>query len=142
MSFIDRHLGPRSADAEQMLETLGYSSLDALMDAVVPSQIRLDGELQLPAPLSEHEAQAKIAGYAAKNKVLAQMIGAGYYDAVTPAVLRRNILENPGFYTSYTPYQAEISQGRLEALLNFQNTVMELTGLEIANSSLLDEASE
>jgi glycine dehydrogenase len=141
MSFIDRHLGPRSADAEQMLETLGYSSLDALMDAVVPSQIRLGGELQLPAPLSEHEAQAKIAGYAAKNKVLAQMIGAGYYDAVTPAVLRRNILENPGFYTSYTPYQAEISQGRLEALLNFQNTVMELTGLEIANSSLLDEAS-
>lgn len=141
MSFIDRHLGPRSADAEQMLETLGCSSLDALMDAVVPSQIRLDGELQLPAPLSEHEAQAKIAGYAAKNKVLAQMIGAGYYDAVTPAVLRRNILENPGFYTSYTPYQAEISQGRLEALLNFQNTVMELTGLEIANSSLLDEAS-
>lgn len=141
MSFIDRHLGPRSADAEQMLETLGYSSLDALMDAVVPSQIRLDGDLQLPAPLSEHEAQAKIAGYAAKNKVLAQMIGAGYYDAVTPAVLRRNILENPGFYTSYTPYQAEISQGRLEALLNFQNTVMEMTGLEIANSSLLDEAS-
>ena len=141
MSFIERHLGPRSADAEQMLETLGYSSLDALMDAVVPSQIRLDGELQLPAPLSEHEAQAKIAGYAAKNKVLAQMIGAGYYDAVTPAVLRRNILENPGFYTSYTPYQAEISQGRLEALLNFQNTVMELTGLEVANSSLLDEAS-
>ena len=141
MSFIDRHLGPRSADAEQMLETLGYSSLDALMDAVVPSQIRLDGELQLPAPLPEHEALSKIAGYAAKNKVLAQMIGAGYYDAVTPAVLRRNILENPGFYTSYTPYQAEISQGRLEALLNFQNTVMELTGLEIANSSLLDEAS-
>lgn len=141
MSFIDRHLGPRSSDAEQMLETLGYSSLDALMDAVVPSQIRLDGELQLPAPLSEHEALSKIAGYAAKNKVLAQMIGAGYYDAVTPAVLRRNILENPGFYTSYTPYQAEISQGRLEALLNFQNTVMELTGLEIANSSLLDEAS-
>ena len=141
MSFIDRHLGPRSADAEQMLETLGYSSLDALMDAVVPAQIRLDGELQLPAPLSEHEALSKIAGYAAKNKVLAQMIGAGYYDAVTPAVLRRNILENPGFYTSYTPYQAEISQGRLEALLNFQNTVMELTGLEIANSSLLDEAS-
>lgn len=141
MSFIERHLGPRSADAEQMLETLGYSSLDALMDAVVPSQIRLDGDLQLSAPLSEHEAQAKIAGYAAKNKVLAQMIGAGYYDAVTPAVLRRNILENPGFYTSYTPYQAEISQGRLEALLNFQNTVMELTGLEIANSSLLDEAS-
>ena len=141
MSFIDRHLGPRSADAEQMLSTLGYDSLGALMDAVVPEQIRLRADLPLPEPLIEQDALAKIAGYAAKNKVYAQMIGAGYYDAVTPAVLRRNILENPGFYTSYTPYQAEISQGRLEALLNFQNTVMELTGLEIANASLLDEAT-
>ena len=130
MSFIDRHLGPRSADAEQMLSTLGYDSLGALMDAVVPEQIRLRADLPLPEPLTEQDALAKIAGYAAKNKVYAQMIGAGYYDAVTPAVLRRNILENPGFYTSYTPYQAEISQGRLEALLNFQNTVMELTGLK------------
>jgi len=111
------------------------------MDAVVPEQIRLRADLPLPEPLTEQDALAKIAGYAAKNKVYAQMIGAGYYDAVTPAVLRRNILENPGFYTSYTPYQAEISQGRLEALLNFQNTVMELTGLEIANASLLDEAT-
>ena len=141
MSFIDRHLGPRSADAEQMLSTLGYDSLGALMEAVVPEQIRLRADLPLPEPLTEQDALAKIAGYAAKNKVYAQMIGAGYYDAVTPAVLRRNILENPGFYTSYTPYQAEISQGRLEALLNFQNTVMELTGLEIANASLLDEAT-
>ena len=141
MSFIDRHLGPRSADAEQMLSTLGYDSLGALMDAVVPEQIRLRADLPLPEPLTEQDALAKIAGYAAKNKVYAQMIGAGYHDAVTPAVLRRNILENPGFYTSYTPYQAEISQGRLEALLNFQNTVMELTGLEIANASLLDEAT-
>ena len=141
MSFIDRHLGPRSADAEQMLSTLGYDSLGALMDAVVPEQIRLRADLPLPEPLTEQDALAKIAGYATKNKVYAQMIGAGYYDAVTPAVLRRNILENPGFYTSYTPYQAEISQGRLEALLNFQNTVMELTGLEIANASLLDEAT-
>ena len=141
MSFIDRHLGPRSADAEQMLSTLGYDSLGALMDAVVPEQIRLRADLPLLEPLTEQDALAKIAGYAAKNKVYAQMIGAGYYDAVTPAVLRRNILENPGFYTSYTPYQAEISQGRLEALLNFQNTVMELTGLEIANASLLDEAT-
>ena len=141
MSFIDSHLGPRSADAEQMLSTLGYDSLGALMDAVVPEQIRLRADLPLPEPLTEQDALAKIAGYAAKNKVYAQMIGAGYYDAVTPAVLRRNILENPGFYTSYTPYQAEISQGRLEALLNFQNTVMELTGLEIANASLLDEAT-
>ncbi len=141
MSFIDRHLGPRSADAEQMLSTLGYDSLGTLMDAVVPEQIRLRADLPLPEPLTEQDALAKITGYAAKNKVYAQMIGAGYYDAVTPAVLRRNILENPGFYTSYTPYQAEISQGRLEALLNFQNTVMELTGLEIANASLLDEAT-
>ena len=141
MSFIDRHLGPRSADAEQMLSTLGYDSLGTLMDAVVPEQIRLRADLPLPEPLTEQDALAKIAGYADKNKVYAQMIGAGYYDAVTPAVLRRNILENPGFYTSYTPYQAEISQGRLEALLNFQNTVMELTGLEIANASLLDEAT-
>lgn len=141
MSFIDRHLGPRSADVEQMLNTLGYDSLGTLMDAVVPEQIRLRDELPLPEPLPEQEALNKIADYAAKNTVHAQMIGAGYYDAITPAVLRRNILENPGFYTSYTPYQAEISQGRLEALLNFQNAVMELTGLEIANASLLDEAT-
>ena len=141
MSFIDRHLGPRSADAEQMLKALGYDSLGALMDDAVPPQIRLHGELDLPDPLTEQDALAKIAEYAAENKVYTQMIGEGYYDAVTPAVLRRNILENPGFYTSYTPYQAEISQGRLEALLNFQNVVMELTGLDIANASLLDEAS-
>ena len=111
MSFIERHLGPRSADAEQMLETLGYSSLDALMDAVVPSQIRLDGDLQLPAPLSEHEAQAKIAGYAAKNKVLAQMIGAGYYAPVTPAVLRRNILAWLSGLTNLAARSAHISPG-------------------------------
>ena len=105
MSFIDRHLGPRSADAEQMLKTLGYDSLGALMDDAVPPQIRLHGELDLPDPLTEQDALAKIAEYAAENKVYTQMIGEGYYDAVTPAVLRRNILENPGFYTSYTPYR-------------------------------------
>lgn len=141
MPFIDRHLGPRTTDLDYMLETIGYGSLASLIDAVVPSSIRMENDLNLPTPLSEQDAQAKIAGYAAKNKVYAQMIGAGYYDAVTPAVLRRNILENPGWYTSYTPYQPEISQGRLEALLNFQNTVMELTGLDIANASLLDEAT-
>lgn len=141
MPFIDRHLGPRSTDLDLMLETIGYGSLASLIDAVVPTSIRMENDLDLPTPLSEQDAQAKIAGYAAKNKVYAQMIGAGYYDAVTPAVLRRNILENPGWYTSYTPYQPEISQGRLEALLNFQNTVMELTGLDIANASLLDEAT-
>ncbi|MDO5749936.1 MAG: aminomethyl-transferring glycine dehydrogenase [Rothia sp. (in: high G+C Gram-positive bacteria)] len=141
MSFTDRHIGPRPADTQQMLEYLGFDSLGALMDAVVPAQIRMGEELNLPEALSEEQAQAKLAGYAAKNKVYDQMIGAGYYDSITPAVLRRNILENPGWYTSYTPYQPEISQGRLEALLNFQNTVMELTGLEIANASLLDEAT-
>lgn len=141
MPFLDRHLGPRSTDLEHMLETVGYGSLAALIDSVVPSSIRLEGDLDLPAPLSERDAQEKIAGYAALNQVKAQMIGAGYYDAVTPPVLRRNILENPGWYTSYTPYQPEISQGRLEALLNFQNTVMELTGLDVANASLLDEAT-
>ncbi|MDO4916547.1 MAG: aminomethyl-transferring glycine dehydrogenase [Rothia sp. (in: high G+C Gram-positive bacteria)] len=141
MSFIDRHLGPRETDLETMLKTVGYDSLGDLVDAVVPSNIRVEGALNLPDALSEQDAQAKLAEYAAQNKVMAQMIGAGYYDAITPPVLRRNILEAPGWYTSYTPYQAEISQGRLEALLNFQNVVMELTGLEIANASLLDEST-
>ncbi len=141
MSFIDRHLGPRETDLDFMLKTVGYDSLGALVDAVVPDSIRMDSPLDLPAPLTELQAQAKIAEYAALNEVKAQMIGAGYYDCITPAVLRRNILENPGWYTSYTPYQPEISQGRLEALLNFQNVVMELTGLDIANASLLDEST-
>ncbi|MFW0118449.1 aminomethyl-transferring glycine dehydrogenase [Rothia sp. P5764] len=141
MSFLDRHLGPRSADQESMLSALGYESLSDLINEVIPANIRLADDLNLPAPLSEHQAQQKIASYAALNQVKHQMIGAGYYDAITPAVIRRNILENPGWYTSYTPYQPEISQGRLEALLNFQNTVMELTGLPIANASLLDEAT-
>ena len=141
MSFIDRHLGPREVETSHMLETLGYSSLADLVDAVVPSSIRLEDELDLPEALTETEALAKLEGYAQQNTVMAQMIGAGYYDCITPAVLRRNILENPGWYTSYTPYQPEISQGRLEALLNFQNVVMELTGLPVANASLLDEST-
>ncbi|HJD50882.1 MAG TPA: glycine dehydrogenase (aminomethyl-transferring), partial [Candidatus Rothia avistercoris] len=115
MSFIDRHLGSRSNDQETMLSVLGYDSLGALINEVIPSNIRLEGDLNLPAPLTELEAQNKIASYAAQNQVKHQMIGAGYYDAITPAVIRRNILENPGWYTSYTPYQPEISQGRLEA---------------------------
>lgn len=141
MSFIDRHLGPRESDRDFMLKTVGFETLDELVDTVVPDSIRLEDDLDLPAPLSESEAQAKLAEYAAQNTVMNQMIGAGYYDSITPAVIRRNILENPGWYTSYTPYQPEISQGRLEALLNFQNVVMELTGLEIANASLLDEST-
>ena len=102
MSFIDRHLGPRETDLDFMLKTVGYDSLGALVDAVVPDSIRMDSPLDLPAPLTELQAQAKIAEYAALNEVKAQMIGAGYYDCITPAVLRRNILENPGWYTSYT----------------------------------------
>lgn len=141
MPFIDRHLGPRESDLEHMLSVVGYPSLQALVDAVVPQQIRLTQDLELPPALTEYEAQQKLASYAEQNQVFAQMIGAGYYDCITPPVLRRNILENPGWYTSYTPYQAEISQGRLEALLNFQNMVMELTGMQIANASLLDEAT-
>ncbi|MFW0109960.1 aminomethyl-transferring glycine dehydrogenase [Rothia sp. P13129] len=141
MLFIDRHLGPRAEDLRAMLSTIGYDSLSALIADVVPANIRMEQELNLPEPLSEEQAHKKLREYASHNILKTQMIGAGYYDSVTPAVLRRNILENPGWYTSYTPYQPEISQGRLEALLNFQNTVMELTGLDIANASLLDEAT-
>ncbi len=103
MPFIDRHLGPRESDLEHMLSVVGYPSLQALVDAVVPQQIRLTQDLELPPALTEYEAQQKLASYAEQNQVFAQMIGAGYYDCITPPVLRRNILENPGWYTSYTP---------------------------------------
>ncbi|MCA1169956.1 aminomethyl-transferring glycine dehydrogenase [Rothia kristinae] len=144
MTFLDRHLGPRPDEIETMLADLGRDSLDALIDAAVPGSVRRADELTLPGleePLDETAALARIRELAAKNTVRAQMIGQGYYETVTPAVLRRNILENPAWYTSYTPYQAEISQGRLEALLNFQNAMMDLTGLDIANASMLDEAT-
>ncbi|RKW70208.1 aminomethyl-transferring glycine dehydrogenase [Galactobacter caseinivorans] len=139
--FADRHIGPQGDDREEMLAALGYSSLDALVDAAVPASIRAKRPLDLAAPLSEDEALARLKEYAGRNVQRAQMIGQGFFDTLTPAVIRRNVVENPAWYTAYTPYQPEISQGRLEALLNFQTMVEDLTGLPIANASLLDEAS-
>ncbi|MFI7481670.1 aminomethyl-transferring glycine dehydrogenase [Kocuria sp. M1R5S2] len=141
MSFLPRHLGPDAAETRTMLETVGAADLDELVARAVPATIATDRPLDLPAPLSEHEALTALRRTAAKNRVMTQMIGQGYADTVTPPALRRNILENPAWYTSYTPYQPEISQGRLEALLTFQNAVMDLTGLDLANASLLDEAT-
>ncbi len=139
--FAARHLGPRADDIDVMLEPLGFASLDALIDAVVPEAIRLRRPLNLPPARSEVEALAALRAMAAKNRRFRSYIGMGYSDTVTPAVIQRNILENPGWYTAYTPYQPEISQGRLEALLNFQTMVSDLTGLPIANASLLDEGT-
>ncbi len=139
--FVSRHIGPRESDIQTMLETLGYSSLDELVDTAVPADIRQGEPLHLPAALSETEVLATLRGIASKNVLKTQMIGQGFYDTITPPVIRRNIVENPAWYTAYTPYQPEISQGRLEALLNFQTMVMDLTGLPIANASLLDESS-
>src|SRR5213592_1306499 len=139
--FVERHIGPGPEDVGAMLETLGYASLDAFIDAVVPADIRLRRPLGVPAGQSEQAALAEIRALAAKNQVWRSYLGMGYHDCVTPPVILRNVLENPGWYTAYTPYQAEIAQGRLEALLNFQTMVSDLTGLEIANASLLDEAT-
>ncbi len=139
--FCNRHIGPRERDAQRMLERIGVSSLDELIDQTVPHNIRLQKPLHLGPGLTERQYYRKILNLASKNKVFNTYIGMGYYDTVTPAVILRNVLENPVWYTSYTPYQAEISQGRLEALLNFQTMVCELTGMEIANASLLDEAT-
>ena len=140
-SFVDRHLGPREADVRSMLATLGYQSLDQLIDAIVPPDIRLARPLDLPAPASEPEALAELADLARANRVFRTFLGMGYSSCHVPGVIQRNILENPGWYTAYTPYQPEIAQGRLEALLNFQTMVSDLTGLEVANASLLDEAT-
>ncbi|MES1167129.1 MAG: glycine dehydrogenase (aminomethyl-transferring), partial [Pseudomonadota bacterium] len=137
-TFARRHTGDNAADTAAMLALLGYPSLDALIDAAVPPQIRR-GALNLPAAAGESAALAELRGLASQNQVFRSVIGLGYYDTLTPGVIQRNILENPGWYTAYTPYQAEISQGRLEALLNFQTLVTDLTGLEIANASMLDE---
>src|SRR6266404_5563008 len=139
--FPRRHIGPSAHETGQMLQTLGYPSLDALIDDAVSSQIRLKRPLRLPAGQSEHEVLSALKEIASQNKVFRSCIGMGYSDCFTPAVIQRNLLENPGWYTQYTPYQAEIAQGRLEALLNFQTMVIDLTGLEVANASLLDEAT-
>ncbi len=140
-AFVDRHIGPNDAEIAQMLRTVGHDSLESLTDAIVPGSIKSPAPLALPESLTEVDALAKIRAIADKNKVLRSFIGQGYYGTHTPNVILRNILENPAWYTAYTPYQAEISQGRMEALINFQTMVADLTGMEIANASLLDEAT-
>ena len=140
-NFARRHIGIDEQHITQMLQNLGIGSLDELIDKTVPEAIRLHRSLKLPAALSESAALAKLKAIASNNQVYRSYIGLGYANCVTPPVIQRNILENPGWYTSYTPYQAEIAQGRLEALLNYQTAIVDLTGLEIANSSLLDEGT-
>jgi glycine dehydrogenase len=140
-TFIHRHLGPTDAEAREMLATLGLPSLEELSEATVPADIRLRKELDLPLHRGEHAVLEEIRSIAAENQIYRSLIGMGYYDCMTPGVIQRNIFENPSWYTQYTPYQAEISQGRLEALVNFQTLVTDLTGLPLANASLLDEAT-
>src|SRR5580704_10212689 len=138
--FAVRHIGPTPAEQRHMLDRLGYSSLDELTTAALPEGTE-PAVLRLPDPLTETQALAELRRMAGRNQVLTSMIGLGYFDTITPAVIRRNVLENPAWYTAYTPYQPEISQGRLEALLNFQTMVEDLTGLPVAGASMLDEAT-
>ncbi|TAK38051.1 MAG: glycine dehydrogenase (aminomethyl-transferring) [Lysobacteraceae bacterium] len=140
-AFIERHIGPNDGEIAHMLRTIGHDSLESMTDAIVPATIKSKAPLALPAPMGEVEALARIRAIAAKNRVFRSFIGQGYYGTHTPNVILRNILENPAWYTAYTPYQAEISQGRMEALINFQTMCADLTGMEIANASLLDEAT-
>lgn len=140
-SFASRHIGPRKSDVAEMLKTIGAKSMDELISETVPAAIRLKEDLSVGEPMGEYEYHQHLRSIGSKNKVFRSFIGLGYYNTIIPPVIQRNILENPGWYTAYTPYQAEISQGRLEALLNFQTMVMDLTGMEIANASLLDEAT-
>jgi len=139
--FVSRHVGPGEQEIKAMLQGLGHESMDALVDATVPRALRTKRALDLPAAASEHATLKELAGIAAKNQVWRSYLGMGYHGTLTPGVIRRNVLENPGWYTQYTPYQAEISQGRLEALINYQTAVIDLTGLPVANASLLDEAT-
>ena len=136
-AFVRRHVGPSALETKAMLDTLGFSSIDALIDEAIPVQIRLSKPLELPAGRTEYETLTALRALAAQNQVFRPYIGMGYYDCITPAVIQRNLFENPGWYTQYTPYQAEIAQGRLEALLNFQTMVIELTGLPIAVAAIL-----
>jgi glycine dehydrogenase len=139
--FVPRHIGPSEADQQRMLEAIEAPSLEALMQEVVPANIRMTRELNLPAPRAEADVLAEMKKIAAGNQVFRNYIGQGYYGTHTPNVILRNILENPAWYTAYTPYQPEISQGRLEAILNYQTMVADLTGLDISNASLLDEGT-
>ncbi len=140
-TFVRRHIGPSPRDVAAMLETVGATSLGALMAETLPSSIRQKAPLDLGAPLSETEALSHMRELASQNQVFTSLIGQGYSGTILPAVIQRNILENPAWYTAYTPYQPEISQGRLEALFNFQTMICDLTGLDVANASLLDEAT-
>src|SRR5690606_19175633 len=140
-AFVGRHIGPNDAEIATMLQAVGHGSLEALTDAIVPGTIKSADPLALEGSVTEEEALARIRASAKKNKVFRSFIGQGYYGTHTPKVILRNILENPAWYTAYTPYQAEISQGRMEALVNFQQMCADLTGMEIANASLLDEAT-
>jgi glycine dehydrogenase len=139
--FIARHIGPDAAMQAAMLASIGATSLEDLSTQIVPQNITLTQALALPDAQTEESALAQLAAMAAKNVVQKSYIGLGYHETITPSVILRNVLENPGWYTAYTPYQAEIAQGRLEALLNYQQMVLDLTGMEIANASLLDEAT-
>jgi len=139
--FENRHNGPRGAEVTRMLETVVVASLDELIDKTIPASIRLKKPLELPAAMTEYEYLGHIRQLGSKNKLFRSFIGQGYYGVAPLSVIVRNVLENPSWYTSYTPYQAEISQGRLEALLNFQTMIVDLTGMEIANASLLDEST-
>ena len=129
--FIRRHLGPSAADQQEMLSELGFQDIEQLIKATLPESIKLDLPLELPAPLSEQRTLAKLRTFADRIKPTRSLIGTGYHPTITPGVIQRNILENPAWYTSYTPYQAEISQGRLEALFNYQTLITELTGLQL-----------
>src|SRR3989338_11499752 len=140
-AFLGRHLGPDAAEQQAMLQALGLASRLELIEQTVPPAIRLTRPLDLPAALDEEAALAKLRGYAEQNQVWTSLIGMGYHGTLTPGVILRNVLENPGWYTAYTPYQPEIAQGRLEALLNFQQLTIDLTGLDLASASLLDEAT-
>src|SRR6185437_8544313 len=140
-AFIERHIGPDDAEIAQMLRVIGHDSLESMTDAIVPGSIKSAAPLALPEAITEEAALAKIRAIAGKNQVFRSFIGQGYYGTLTPNVILRNILENPAWYTAYTPYQAEISQGRMEALINFQTMCADLTGMEIASASLLDEAT-
>jgi glycine dehydrogenase len=140
-SFSNRHLGPNSKEVAIMLEKIGVSSIEELISETIPENIRLKNPLDLEQPMSEYEYLKHIEELSQQNKVFKSFIGLGYNEAITPPVIQRNIFENPGWYTAYTPYQAEIAQGRLEALLNYQTLICDLTGMKLANASLLDEGT-
>ena len=139
--FASRHIGIREENLPIMLRTIGVDSLEQLINETIPDDIRLKKNLELDSPMSEDVFLSHIHHLSGKNKVFKSYIGLGYHECLTPSVIKRNILENPGWYTAYTPYQAEIAQGRLEALLNFQTMICDLTGMELANASLLDEST-